>query len=70
MKPLRVAFVGCGGIGDHYLNVYRDLDFVEVVACIDANIERAERAAAMLDDKPRATSEFADALARGVDVVV
>lgn len=70
MNNLRVAFVGCGGIGDHYLSVYRELDFVEVVSCIDANIERAERAVEALDGKPRAASNFDDALSPDVDVVV
>lgn len=72
MKSLRIAFVGCGGIGEHYLGVYRDLEFVEVVTCIDASIERAERAAAMLDgrSKPRATTEFNDALSADVDAVI
>ncbi len=72
MKKLRIAFTGCGGIGDHYLSVYRDLEFVEVATCIDVSIERAERAAAMLDEKskPRATAEFNDALGPDVDAVI
>jgi len=73
MKILRVAFVGCGGVGDHYLDVYRSLDFVEVVACIDSVIDRAERAATALADPkscPHATSDFAEALRPDIDVVV
>jgi predicted dehydrogenase len=72
MKKLRIAFTGCGGIGEHYLGVYRDLGFVEVATCIDASIERAERAAAMFDEssKPRATTEFNDALGPDVDAVI
>jgi predicted dehydrogenase len=70
MNKLRIAFIGCGGVGDHYLDVYRNLDFVEVVTCVDVNLERAERASARLDHKPRATPYFADALNRAVDVVV
>ncbi len=76
MNKIRTAFVGCGGIADHYLSVYRDLDFVEMVSCVDASIERAEHAAAKLADnllgkpKPRATTEFADALKPDVDLVV
>ncbi len=73
---IKTAFVGCGGIADHYLSVYRDLDFVEMVSCVDASIERAELAAAKLADnsfgkpKPRATTDFADALKADVDLVV
>jgi len=72
MKRLRIAFVGCGGIGEHYLGVYRDLEFVEVATLIDASIERAERAAAMFDgrSRPRATTEFNDALSPDVDAVI
>ena len=76
MNKIRTAFVGCGGIADHYLSVYRDLDFVEMVSCVDASAERAELAAAKLADnslakpKPRATTDFADALKPDVDLVV
>lgn len=76
MDRINVAFVGCGGIADHYLSVYRDLDFVQMVSCVDANLERAEQAAAKLADnslgkpKPRATTEFADALKPDVDLIV
>lgn len=72
MKSLRIAFAGCGGIGEHYLGVYRDLEFVEVATLIDAGLERAERAAAMFDGrtKPRATTEFTDALGPDVDAVI
>ncbi|MFN0111919.1 MAG: Gfo/Idh/MocA family protein [Blastocatellia bacterium] len=76
MNKIRTAFVGCGGIADHYLSVYRDLDFVEIVSCVDASLERAELAAAKLADnsfgkpKPRATTDFADALKSDVDLVV
>jgi predicted dehydrogenase len=73
---LRVAFVGCGGVADHYLNVYRDLGFVEVAACIDADAERAERAAAVFGGgrrrkfELRASVDFSEALKDDVDVVV
>lgn len=70
MKILRVAFVGCGGVGAHYLSVYRELDFVEVVVCVDADPGRAEGAALTLGGEPRASSDFAGALDRSVDVVV
>ena len=34
---IHVSFVGCGGMAAHYLGVYRDLDWVRVVICIDAD---------------------------------
>lgn len=72
MKSLRIAFAGCGGIGEHYLGVYRDLEFIEVATLIDASFERAERAAAMFDErsKPRVKIEFNDALSPDVDAVI
>ncbi len=72
MTTLRVAFVGCGGIADHYLQVYRDLDWVEMTVCMDVNIERAQHAVEQLGEKSqaRATTNFADVLGAGVDVVV
>ncbi|MBA3439789.1 MAG: Gfo/Idh/MocA family oxidoreductase [Pyrinomonadaceae bacterium] len=74
MSKQRIAFVGCGGIAEHYLRVYRDLEWVEVVTCIDADPDRAVNAAARLLEsvkiKPRATTDFADALKADVDTVV
>lgn len=70
MKKLRIAFVGCGGIGEHYLDVYRDLDSIEVAVCIDVDQERAGQAAARLGDDVRASAGFADALGDGIDGVV
>lgn len=76
MNIIKVAFVGCGGIADHYLSVYRDLDYVQMVSCVDSNLGRAEQAAAKLADnphgkpKPQATTNFADALESDVDLVV
>ncbi len=75
-EKLRAAFIGCGGIAEHYLNVYRTLDWVELVVCMDAEITRATHAASLLADlqstkrQPRATSALNDALAGDVDVVV
>jgi predicted dehydrogenase len=75
-EKLRVAFIGCGGIAEHYLNVYRDLDWVELVACMDAEITRATHATLLLADlqstkqQPHATTALNDALADDVDVVV
>ena len=68
--PLRVAFLGCGGIAGHYLSVYRDLDWVELVTCIDLDLERATRAAQSLGNAASASAEVADAFAADIDVVV
>ena len=38
---IRISFVGCGGMAAHYLGVYRDLDWLRVVNCIDALPEAA-----------------------------
>jgi predicted dehydrogenase len=76
MNRLQIAFVGCGGIADHYLGVYRDLEFVEVATCIDADLRRAEMASAALAEnrhakpRPGATVDFAEALKDGIDVVI
>lgn len=75
MSKLNVALVGSGGITGHYLSVYRDLDFVEVVVCMDAQTSAAESAADFLSQgegakKPLITTDFADALNAQVDVVV
>ncbi len=68
--PLRVAFLGCGGIAEHYLSVYRDLDWVTLTACVDVDLARATRAAATIGSATRASTDLADAWAADVDVVV
>jgi len=65
---LNVSFVGCGGMAAHYLPVYRDLDFVRVVNCIDIDPAAAARAAESCH--AAATTDFAAALAPGIDAVV
>jgi UDP-N-acetyl-2-amino-2-deoxyglucuronate dehydrogenase len=76
LERLRAAFVGCGGIAEHYLSVYRDLDGACVVTCIDPDLKRAGHAAALATNAeqakphPRVTADFNDALAADVDVVV
>ncbi len=72
MKKLSIAFVGCGGIADHYLQVYRDLEWVEMAVCMDVNLDRANHAVAQLGENSsaRATTNFADVLSDDVDVVV
>jgi predicted dehydrogenase len=66
--PLRAAFLGCGGIAEHYLSVYRELDWVEMATCVDVDLARATRAAQAVG--ARATTEVAAACAAEVDVVV
>jgi len=68
---VNVSFVGCGGMAMHYLSVYRDLDWVRVVSCVDVNAESAQRAADTFgQDPPVATTDFATALAPEVDAVI
>jgi|SRR5262245_1489557 len=75
MDELRVAFVGCGKVAGEYLSVYRDLDWVRVVACVDTQPAAAETAARFLDQgtgaaRPKASADYAMALTSEVDVVV
>lgn len=76
MSTQRVAFVGCGGIAEHYLEAYRDLAWVETVVCIDAVLDRAALAARRIGESshpklaPRASVSFADALGSEVDTIV
>jgi UDP-N-acetyl-2-amino-2-deoxyglucuronate dehydrogenase len=65
---MRVAIVGCGGMATHYLPVYRDLDWVQVVACVDTDPESARRAAQLFECA--STSDFGAALSEDVDAVV
>ena len=68
---MNVAFVGCGGMAAHYLGVYRDLDWVKVVCCIDADLASAERAAGTFSaEQPIATTDYAQALRPEVDAVI
>jgi len=52
----------------HYLGVYRDLDWVRVVSCVDTDLESARKAAGMAGGI--ATQDFAAALAGDVDAVI
>ena len=65
---VNVALVGCGGMAAHYLAVYRDLDWVRVVACIDTDGDSARKAAETAGGG--ATCDFAAALAPDVDAVI
>ena len=65
---LNVAFVGCGGMAAHYLPVYRDLDWVRVVCCVDVDSAAASRAAESCGST--AATDYSAALADAVDTVV
>jgi len=55
----------------HYLNVYRDLDWVRVVSCVDTRLENAQKFAQVLvKDAPLAATDFRAALSDDVDAVV
>jgi predicted dehydrogenase len=74
-EPLRIAFVGCGGVAAHYLSVYAACDWARVAVCIDADPAVAARAALQLTTArhpraPRVTTEFAAALAPEIAIVV
>lgn len=69
MNKIRVSFAGCGGIGRQYQQLYRDLDFVQVVSCIDTDLERARETARDVGAEV-ATSDFSAALTGDVDAVV
>jgi predicted dehydrogenase len=65
---LNVSMVGCGGMAAHYLPVYRGLDWVRVVSCVDTDPENARKAGEVLDCA--SGGDFAAALAPDVDAVV
>ena len=66
---IHVSFVGCGGMAAHYLGVYRDLDWVRVVNCIDAVPEAAQKAAETIPGAA-ASTDFSAALAGEIDAVI
>src|SRR5262245_35189676 len=76
MDKQRIAFVGCGGIAEHYLQVYRDLDWVEVAVCVDPDQERARHAASVIaggesaKPMPLVVDDFKSALGTDVQIVV
>ena len=61
--------VGCGGMAQHYLSVYRDLPWVQVRACVDIDLEQAERAAQLVA-ADRASNDFTTALSVDVEAVI
>lgn len=46
MPPTNIGFIGCGNISDVYVRVAQSFDVLEVVACADRHIERAQALAA------------------------
>src|SRR5205823_14468958 len=56
-RMINVSFVGCGGMAAHYIEVYRNLDYVRLVNCIDPAV-------------PGASAHFDEALTDDVDAVV
>src|SRR5579875_65038 len=68
-KRVNIAIVGCGGMAQHYLAVYRNLAWVHVTACIDTNPEVAKRAAQTLG-ADLATADFQAALLPLTDAVM
>ena len=67
-RSVNVAFVGCGGMAAHYLGVYRDLEWVRVVTCIDTDPENARKAAESVG--AAAEQDFGAALGPEVDTVI
>jgi predicted dehydrogenase len=55
--PIRVAVVGTGDFGRNHVRVYRQLEGVELVGVVDADVERAQRVA----------EEFATRVLPGLD---
>ncbi len=74
MDLVRCSFVGCGGIAERYIGVYRDLPWVRVLNCIDTDVARAQKACEGFAEagkpRPMAVSDFSFALDPAVDVVV
>src|ERR1700750_3065910 len=68
-RRVTVAVVGCGGMAQHYLSVYRDLPWVQVRACVDIDLEQAERAAQLVA-ADKASNDFTTALSADVEAVI
>lgn len=39
---MRVAIIGCGGMGSHHFHIYKSMQDVEVVAVVDIDLERTQ----------------------------
>lgn len=68
-RQVNVAIVGCGGMAQQYLSVYRELPWVRVRACVDTTPDTASRAAKMLRADV-AMPDFSAALSRDIDAVI
>ena len=66
---INVSFVGCGGMAAQYLGVYRDLDWVRVVNCIDAVPAAAQKAAETIPGAA-ASTDFSAAMTGEIDAVI
>ncbi len=49
MKPLRVAVIGVGHMGQHHARIYKELQGCELVAVVDRDIDRAREIASKHD---------------------
>lgn len=68
-RELKVAIVGCGGMAHQYQDVYRDLDWVRVVSCIDTDLAKAHEVGDAVSAQ-NVTSDFRAVLADGVEAVI
>ncbi len=68
-RQVNVAVVGCGGMAQHYLNVYRDLPWVRVAVCVDINTATAGSAAELVR-ADRTSDHFDAALTPDVEAVI
>ena len=66
-RPLRCGAVGVGRMGRHHARVYAEMEGIELVGVVDANLERAQEYAEKFGCKAFATEE--ELLAEGVDAV-
>lgn len=64
-----MALIGCGGVARNYRKLYAQLPGVRVAVTVDVDETEAQRAAEETG-AARASTNFSDALAEGVDVVV
>lgn len=68
IRPLRAGIIGCGAIATNHVDALRAQDQVEVVACVDVDLERA-RAFAADHGIAAAYGSLDEMLAAGVDLV-
>jgi predicted dehydrogenase len=66
-RPLRCGAVGVGRMGQHHARVYAEMEGIELVGVVDANLDRAKEIAEKFGC--RAFGTEAELLAAGVDAV-